>query len=52
MSPAAGERTTMHEEPPLHTRRALLCGGAALALGGCTPRGDGPLRFWAMGREG
>ena len=44
----------MHEETRLHTRRALLRGGAAgaLALGGCTPRGDGPLRFWAMGREG
>jgi multiple sugar transport system substrate-binding protein len=44
----------MHEEAPLHTRRALLRGAAAaaLALGGCTPRGDGPLRFWAMGREG
>ncbi|WP_315764387.1 extracellular solute-binding protein [Sphingomonas sp. Y38-1Y] len=34
-------------------RRALLGGGAALALGGCGGRrSGGPLRFWATGYEG
>jgi multiple sugar transport system substrate-binding protein len=43
--------------PPstLPRRRLLQAGAAALAapaLLGCSGKGDGPLRFWAMGREG
>ena len=42
---------------PRWTRRRWVVGagaGAAATLGlaACTPRGGGPLRFWAMGREG
>ena len=40
----------------LHRRRWLQTAGAGaaatLGLPACTPRRDGVLRFWAMGREG
>jgi multiple sugar transport system substrate-binding protein len=52
-----GKRSTLRGEAPSRSRRALLGGGAAGALAlaglaGCTRNDAGPLRFWAMGREG